>query len=95
MDANRLVADERAGANLRPAQILQNCHLPSGTLCRQPDASERCHVRLVGPVRKIEPDDVGPRRNQRIKYLVGITRRPDGGYDFRVAHTCRWPMAAG
>ena len=83
---NRTAAFDRAGADLRSAEILQNRDLAFGALRGRADACERRRVRLVRAVRKIEADDVGAGGNERVEHGVGVRRRTDRRDDLGLTH---------
>ena len=85
-ERNSRAALERARADLRAAQVLQNRHDPAGALCRGADAGDDLGMALVGAVREVETKDVDSGLDQVLECLDGIAGRPDRGNDLRVSH---------
>src|SRR5207249_8061929 len=81
-----LAAFDRADANLRPAEILEDRDRAAGALRGGADARIGRRVRLLRAVREVEPEDVGTGGDQRVEHAVGVARGPDGGDDLRVPH---------
>ena len=86
LDGERPPALELAGANLRPAEILENRHLAARALGRRPHPRERRAMRLVRAVREIQTEDVGAGGDERVEDGVGVARRADGRDDLGVSH---------
>ena len=82
----RPAALERAGADLRAAEILKDRDLAVRARRRGADAAERRRVRVVRAVREIQAEDVGAGGDERVEHRVGIAGRTDRGDDLRVPH---------
>src|SRR4051812_46600746 len=77
---------EWASADLRTAQILQNCDVtvrPCGSL---PDVAKRARVGLVSTVRKVEAEDVHTGRDERVECGRRTAGGSERGDDLRVSH---------
>ena len=92
LQGDRPASFERAGANLRPAEILENRHLPIRAPRRRAHPRERRAVRLVRAVREIQAEDVGAGGDERIEDGVAVARRADGRDDLCVSHRQRSPQ---
>ena len=84
-------AGERAGADLRALQVLQEgqrlAPLPGGR-AQAVDARGVLVQRAVG---EVQPGDVHPGVQQGGEHVRGVAGRPDGGDDLRFPHLPRPP----
>ena len=82
----RPIAGERAGADLRSAQILHDADMPAGVRGNLADVGEGLGMGLVRAVREVEPEHIDAGGHERVEHVAASARRTDGGDDFGVAH---------
>ena len=85
---DRLTALHASSANLGTAEILENGHDTISTLGGRADPPVRPLMRLVRPVREVQPDAVDARRDHRVEHGVVVALWTDGGEDLRMTHGC-------
>ena len=86
LQLQRPIAGERAGANLRSAQILHDADVPAGARGNLADVGEGLGMGLVRAVREVEPEHIDAGGHERGEHFAASARRTDGGDDFGVTH---------
>jgi hypothetical protein len=87
--SDRLAVRERAGANLRSAQILQQRHDPAGVVRGLANARHHLAVTVARAVRKIETEDVDVSRQQCFDHRGAVRRGAKRRDDLCPAHQLR------
>ena len=87
VEVNWLPTFEKTCPHFGTAQILHDCDVPPGAIGGLPNSGARRGLRLVRAVRKIETEDLGAARHQRVEHAVGIACRADGRDDFCPPHS--------
>ena len=86
LQIDRPPAFQPAGADLRPAQVLEDGHNLRRARGGRANPVERLGVRFVRAVGEIEPADVDAGVDELLDDLVAATCRADRGDDFCVPH---------
>src|SRR5690606_27916877 len=74
------------GADLRPAQVLEDGERAFQPLARPANAREARRVLVVRSVREVESEDVDARARQGEDAFVSRARRPESGDDPGLSH---------
>ena len=78
---------EKAGSDLGAAEVLQQRNAAAGLSRQRPDAGHDLAVRVVGPVREVQAEDVHAGRDQIAQPGFAGRCGPDRGDDFRPPHS--------
>ena len=94
MELERLAAAETARADLGSAEILKDGDVPAGARGRFPYRVVGPPVRLVRPVREVEPEHVDAAGDERVEDLGRAAGRTERGDDLGVPRHCHGSTSA-